>query len=487
MSMTPAARAVRHVDDGIGTWLKDLVTGSGSSPSHIIITGILGVIPGVGQVMDARDIILAIIMIIKSPMAVGAWIELVITLIGCVPAVGDALKVGLKLMKQGHNFGRVLEAVTPAVRGNVEKYMRKIDWADLSRECKGLFDKTIAAFIDGLDSWLARTLAGPDKIRIVIGELKSVQKNGSKMIDEAFAELKSMHSKMMGHELPRSTAAVNGTSVPRTTLTPAQQIRAERKLAAKRSADAKANRAAPNTTSTSTKKKAKKKKQDDSTGIPAEHLTDYFVKKKHVNFKKANNGGRLIEEWSITHNGLDHLWSNRANAIKPFVVGETKSSVFDSLKLIAALPPDLRAKFAELRAEDAATRTDNDKPNIFHNESRDQQANKRVSIGSSASEQTAVRRGVNPPNTKTNLPTQMSHRWIQQALQREQLTVQGQQLEGLIIEREAAGVFSNDTTYPYQRWISLVTGRQLHKHKSSKGNVHETQIILDLPNNILEN
>ena len=62
-------------------------------------------------------------------------------------------------MKQGHNFGRVLEAVSPTVRGNVEKYMRKIDWADLTRECKGLFDKTIAALIDGLDSWLARTLA----------------------------------------------------------------------------------------------------------------------------------------------------------------------------------------------------------------------------------------------------------------------------------------------------------------------------------------
>ena len=77
MSMTPAARAVRHVDDGIGTWLKDLVTGSGSSPSHIIITGVLGVIPGVGQVMDARDIILAIIMIIKSPMSIGGWVELV--------------------------------------------------------------------------------------------------------------------------------------------------------------------------------------------------------------------------------------------------------------------------------------------------------------------------------------------------------------------------------------------------------------------------
>ena len=49
-----------------------------------------------------------------------------ITLIGCVPAVGDSLKIGFKLMTKGHNFGRVLEAVSPALRGNIEKDMRKI-------------------------------------------------------------------------------------------------------------------------------------------------------------------------------------------------------------------------------------------------------------------------------------------------------------------------------------------------------------------------
>jgi hypothetical protein len=71
------------------------------------------------------------------------------TINACV-SVGDVPKVGFKLMKQGHNFGRVLEAVSPALRGNVEKYMRKINWGQLTSECKGLFDKTIAAFIDGL-------------------------------------------------------------------------------------------------------------------------------------------------------------------------------------------------------------------------------------------------------------------------------------------------------------------------------------------------
>jgi hypothetical protein len=146
---TPAVRALRQADDGIGNWLKDLVTGQGSSPSHIIITGILGVVPGVGQAMDARDLILGIIAVSQSPAAIGGWVELVITLVGCVPAVGDTLKVGFKLMKQGHSFGRVLEAISPALRGNVEKFMRKIDWSMLAAESKGLFKGLMDAFILG--------------------------------------------------------------------------------------------------------------------------------------------------------------------------------------------------------------------------------------------------------------------------------------------------------------------------------------------------
>ena len=480
MSMTPAARAVRTVDDGIGTWLKDLVTGAGSSPSHIIITGVLGVIPGVGQVMDARDIILAIIQIAKTPAAVGGWVELVITLIGCVPAVGDALKVGFKLMKQGHNFGRVLEAGSPTVRGNVEKYMRQINWGQLTSECKSLFDKTIAAFIDGLDSWLVKVIAGRNEVKMVIEELKAVQKSGSKMIDSAFAELKAMHAKMMGHELPRSTAAVGGTSVPRTTLTPTQAARAERKLAAKRSADARANRAAPNSTTTSTKKQAKRKRQKWKSGVPAEHITDYTVKRKHINFRKANNGGRLTEEWDNTHHGIDHLWSNKASLTKPFVVGETKSSIFDSFKLMAALPANLQQEFASLRAEEAANRTRNDQPNIFHSEDRDRLANQRVNTHGGKSQEEDLKRGLNKANKKTGLWTQMSHFWIANALKEENLTVTGMPLRS-----SAQDFIDGEIACPYQRWVSLVTGRQLHKHQKSKGASHEIQTVVNIPDKIL--
>jgi hypothetical protein len=494
-----AARAVRHVDDGIGNWLKDLVTGAGSSPSHIIITGILGVVPGVGQVMDARDIILAIIQIAKTPAAVGGWVELVITLIGCVPAVGDSLKVGFKLMTKGHNFGRVLEAVSPALRGNIEKYMRKIDWSAMTHECKGLFSKTIAAFIDGLDSWIVKAIGGRKEVKMVIEELQALQKSGNKMIDAAFAELKEMHSKMMGHQLAGSTAAVGTTSsravkheVPSAAATTAakkpvvQAQKKEAKVAAKKSQDVKSNSTPANSTKVDKKKAGKPKKQKWSTGVPAEHITDYFVKHKHIPFNKVNNNGKLTEEYSLPHNGLDHLWSNKPSLNKPFVVGETKSSIFDSLTLIAALPSDLKEKFETLRADESKVRTDNDKPNIFHNEGRDAHANQSVAIGGTKNDEKAVKRGVNKPGVDkegkpTGLATQMSHKWIAQALNSEQLTSDGRRIKTLV---ERFRLIGDDC--PYQRWISLVTGRQLHKHQKSKGSHHEVQIVLHLPDNILE-
>ncbi|CDG83166.1 putative uncharacterized protein [Janthinobacterium agaricidamnosum NBRC 102515 = DSM 9628] len=268
---SPAGRALRQADDGIGSWLTDLVSGAGSSPSHIIVTGILGVVPGVGQAMDARDLILGVIHISKSPAAVGGWVELVITLIGCVPAIGDTMKVGFKFMKQGHNFGRVLEAVSPKLRGNVEKFMRQIDWSMLTRNSKSLFKNALDTFIDGIDSWVVKAVAGGPQVKQIIGELKAIRRQGPRMIDDAFSELKKLHAKMMGHELPGTTAALGSVSskvakeevqsVSKTVVK--KDIKAaaanEKKLVGKQNHDVKGNKATPNSSKTNIKKKAEPK------------------------------------------------------------------------------------------------------------------------------------------------------------------------------------------------------------------------------------
>ncbi|NVI83520.1 hypothetical protein [Janthinobacterium sp. BJB401] len=493
--VSPAGRALREADDGIGGWLAELVTGAGSSPSHIIVTGILGVIPGVGQAMDARDLILGVIQISRYPAAVGGWVELVITLVGCVPVVGDSLKVGFKLMKQGSHFGRVLEAVSPTLRGNVEKFMRKIDWGALSKDSKGLFNSAIETFIDGIDSWVVKAMAGGPEIRQLIGELKALQKQGPRMIDDAFADLKKVHAKMMGDELPHTTAAL-GAATGKVARQEAQDLSkivatkegkavagGDKKLLAKKNKDAKENKATPNTTKVNTKKKGEKKKSWRS-GVPAEHITDYSVKNKHIAFHKANNGGVLTEEHSMPHNGLDHLWSNPLNLIQPFVVGETKSSIFDSFNLINALPCEMKEKFNALREDEAANPLKNGRPNIFDSEGRDEYADKIVNVGRSGNTG-AIRGGLNKANRETKLAAQMSHAWIVNALEKENLTAQGMIIKKLIRKYEKSQASDKSCSRPYERWICLVTGRQLAQHKKSNGSKHAIQLIFNIPDNLM--
>jgi hypothetical protein len=138
-----------------------------------------------------------------------------------------------------------------------------------------------------------------------------------------------------------------------------------------------------------------------------------------------------------------------------------------------------------LRADEAANPTPSGQPNIFHSEGRDQVANRRIAVGGSDAEANAVRRGVNPANASTGLPTQMSHRWIFEALAKEDLTAEGEKLEIALLRHFRSRARSATIDYPYNRWITLVTGRQLHKHQKSRGSTHEIQTTLTLPSNIL--
>lgn len=490
-AVSVSRRAVQDVDKGIGTWLTDLVTGAGSSPSHIIVTGILGVIPGVGQAMDVRDLVLGIIAVAKSPAAIGGWVELVITLIGCIPAIGDAFKVGFKLIKEGHSFGRVLEAMSPKLRGNIEQRMRNVDWSMLAAQSKTIFAKSLDAFVDGLDTWVVKAVTGRAEVAQVVGELRALQRRGPQMIDEAFGELKTMHQKMLAHELPKNTAKVTpvkargaataAAGTAGTVRREAGAAKAEGKLAKKRTAQEKADKVAPNKTNTSQKKAAKKNKKNRNDGVLGEHITDYYAKHKHPHFVKVNNNGVLIEERSNQHHGIDHLW-HKQPLEKLFVVGETKSSIFDSFRLMAALPADLQEAFNALRADEAANPTRNGKPGIFNNTDRDRYADQHVQIDDHENNDAAIRKGVNKPNEETGLPTQMSHLWIRTKLENEEhLIGTGTQLPSLIRQWRRGKI-----SCPYDRWIALVTGRQFTIHRKSKGANHQVQSVLNIPLGILE-
>ncbi len=508
----PAARALKAADTGISGWLGGLVTGAGSSPSHIIVTGILGVVPGLGQAMDVRDLILGVINVTNAPSETAGWVDLVISLVGCVPLVGDALKVGFKLMKQGKNFGRVLEGVSPKLRGNIEKFMRNINWANLASECKQIFAKVIGAFISGLDTWIARVMTSKAEVKLITDQLRGILKKGGEMIDKAFVELKQMHTTMMGHDLPLSTAGVS-PAVPRVTgsgMPPVATPKAaaggkggggkpggadkDGQLNAKKNKDADNNQVPPNTPKKDAKKAANERRKQ-KRAVLAEHLTDYHVRNKH-RFPKIIHHGRLHEHNdSPGRGGIDHLWFEAAVPERQYIVCDTKSSFLEATTLMAALPQDLRDKFAAFRAEEAAEPMNKGKKNEYPstpiNAKRDAHEDTNVDVHSD--NENAVKGGMNPAgknkDTKepTGLPAQMTHDWIFYVLRKEKTLIdQGRLLRVLIRQQRASLTTKNVLPYPYRRWVSLVTGRQMEKHRPKNGHHHAIQFMLKLPESILK-
>ena len=277
-------------------------------------------------------------------------------------------------------------------------------------------------------------------------------------------------------------------------LTAAASAKRKKTLLAKKNKDATSNRVAPNGTKNNKKKAAKKKNSRNKNGVLAEHLTDYYVKKKHPTYPKVNELGRLTEERDKNRTGIDHIWMNKRHEARPYIVADTKSSLYDSFSLIMALPGHLREQFNVLRADEKANPLPRNDPtlprhpDIFSSDKRDALANQHVKIKDSRYREEIIKGGVNKENDKTGLKTQMSHAWIINALQDEKLTSEGNKIFRKIDEYSLMKFENPDDSIPlpYYRWISLVTGRQFEKHRKSNGHTHDIQIILDLPNNILE-
>lgn len=487
--------AVKAADDSLGNWLKGIVTGAGNSPSQIIVSGILGVVPGLGQAMDLRDIVVGVIAIASAPGNPVAWLELAITLIGCIPAVGDALKTVFRLLKRGDSLPRVLDGLSPAIRGNVERFFKEINWGQVAGTVKGTFDKVIAAFIDGLDTWVLKSIVGRGEVKLLVEQLKQMREQAPKMLDGAIDELKAMWSKALNDKLPASTAhgtppkastpsnssGGGGKAAEATPQAPPKSVKRDRTDKPTSTPDVPRNE----------QRRAAKKKQSFKTGVPAEHMSDYWVARNKRNLKKANNGGRLWEETDKPgRQGIDHVWVQQGSSDRPGVIGETKSSLLGAFGFLAALPANISSQLNALSAEEAGNATrgtaasDNPVPNIFENDKRDNVDPKKTKVEPGNEGELKGKPGQSGLKETKTKGMQMSHMWIARNLPGEQLTAAG--LELLDSVQAAYRKRIRRFAPPYSRWILMVTGRQKHLHERGQGHRHEIQPpLVILPEGVL--
>ncbi|WP_197539747.1 hypothetical protein [Ralstonia solanacearum] len=487
--------AVKVADDDLSDWLKGLVTGEGSSPSQIIVSGVLGVIPGLGQAMDVRDIIVGVVTISKSPTSPAGWLDMSITLVGCVPALGDALKTSFRMIKSGHSLPRVLDAISPSLKGNLEHWFRTVNWGSVASGLKRNFDEVMGAFIHGLDGWVVQTIMGKKEVALLIEQIKDLRQRAPKMLDEAVEELQALWKKSMGDAVPKSTAAHATPHAPAAPHAPSEHAphgpsageapkakAPEPRKTEKVERDHTATEHAPTDAARSDTRRATKKKQTWETGVPAEHITDYWCARNKRNLKKANNFGKLWEEWHPAgRQGIDHVWIQTGNPTRPGVIGETKSSLFGAFRFLAAMPRDIQEQLQALGKGEVDNPTPNGQPNIFHSEGRDAVGSVKVPVNQQGGE-VELKKGLG--NTKSK-GVQMSHRWIIDSIEAENLTPSGLALRKKIDLFRRQQLLNPGVPPPYTRWVIMVTGRQKHLHDTAKQ--HEIQNpVITIPDRILK-
>lgn len=295
--MTAATRQViQQADEGVSRWLLGVVSGQGTSASQIIVSGVLSVVPGVGQAMDVRDLVLGVVALTANPTNPWAWADMAVTLVGLVPGFGDAFKVAFKFIRHGHPLGRVLDAVSPQLRGHVERWLRGADWDGLTRQITQQFHRVVDQFIEALDTWALRTLLGHEKVGQFLTQLKVVRNKASAMLRQAVSEIQQRAAKVLAQPKPASTHATgvasgkpgSATGHPETVGGKAQaeppikprKVEHDNAATARRvrkeTPDAQASR-----TNTHEKREAdekgKRKRNSWLDGTLAEHISDYYV------------------------------------------------------------------------------------------------------------------------------------------------------------------------------------------------------------------
>lgn len=115
-------------------WVEEVVEGKGASLAQMMVSTVLGLIPFVGQAVDAYNILRGLYHLTRTPDSNEHWLDLVLSLIALVPGFGDALKNVCHMLHHGKAMGRILDSLPRHVRGDIETWFRTLDWARYTAE-----------------------------------------------------------------------------------------------------------------------------------------------------------------------------------------------------------------------------------------------------------------------------------------------------------------------------------------------------------------
>lgn len=382
-----AQAATRAERSGWLASLKDetlsFFKGDNNAPWAILAETVIGCIPVVGQLVDARDIIKGLVEVSGAPASPLGWFNLITALIGLVPGGGDAVKRSLRAVKSGAvQIDDLLDMIRRIYKGDPEKLLKET--LDVSR----------------LRATLNKILDNPNLTQRLSPEVRksidTIQANLNKQFAAFKKEVDSWLEKGRKTSADGLPQARNKSGTPSSK--PQTQARAGTKSEAPHS-----NSANPNTANPARQRTERFAQLSQKVlGVLGEHMADYHCQEvkgwgskvvhdtSGVNPAKLNDRGQLVQLWPTIPRGrgLDAVW--KSNGPKPYAIIEAKAS-YNPAKSLKALLGEAGDKTE--RGEGTAQ--------------GDPNSSKSARTGKRGSTKRA-----NPTRQTNGKVTQMSHGWI---------------------------------------------------------------------------
>lgn len=337
------AVVARHTDDVAkgaskaerSSWLADLkeesisfLKGDNNSPWAIFAETVIGCVPVLGQLVDARDIIKALIEISAAPASPLAWFNLITALIGLIPGGGDLVKRSLRSVKMGSTrIEDLLAFIRKYYKGDPEQLIREM--LDLSK-IRGKFNDLL--------SNQSLTKQFSPEVRKSISTIKS-------KMDAQFAAFQQEVEGWLTKGRKTSAEAPHGKNAPGTPEGKPKSSHQEGK-GTKTDQHDHASVDTPN----ASKSRAERLKglSQKAMGVIGEHLADYHCQDikgwgnpaqhdlgQH-NPAKLNDKHEMVQLWPMRARGrgIDAVW--KCNSQKPYAIIEAKAS-YDPTRSLHAL------------------------------------------------------------------------------------------------------------------------------------------------------
>lgn len=332
--MAGVAAVTRNTDEAVkagaksdrGSWLSSLkdesisfLKGDNTAPWAIFAETVIGCVPILGQIVDARDIIKGLVEVSGAPASPMAWFDLITALIGVIPGGGDLVKGCLRGIKKGTTpIEDMLAVLRKQYTGDVEKLLRET--LDISK-IRGKFNEVLG------NASLTKQFS------------PEVQKSISTIRNNLDAQFKAFQQEVDGWLAKGRKTSADAPNAKKAPGAPDKKPGSGEHEGHQNKAD-QTDPAQKNVPNSSTQKTAPLSAiANKELGVLGEHMADYHCQevkgwghpashdRGQVNDAKLNDEGKLVQLWPqrIRGRGIDAVWVTSKQP-KPYAIVEAKAS-----------------------------------------------------------------------------------------------------------------------------------------------------------------